>query len=134
MPCKHSLILNQSATDNINDANATAVAADYVPPHEHLEASNFVGFLVVITVIIFRFCEVSFHSEPRRGGGQQAGRKMGENKGLAENTGEDWIKEEGRDVAQEEKVLNITQTNEIEYGRSERPPSKKQLVYSHSFT
>jgi hypothetical protein len=115
MFCKHSLVLSQSTTDN--DANATAIAIDYMPPHEHLEASDFVGFIIITTVIIFGLTLWGFLSLWAKRGKQQAGREAGENKGLVENTVEDWIKKErGQDVAQE-KVLDITQTNEVEYGK-----------------
>jgi flagellar biosynthesis/type III secretory pathway M-ring protein FliF/YscJ len=113
---KHTLILSQSATEPKDNVTISAVATDHAP-YEHLDANNYIGFIMVTAVIIVVLSLwgiLSFRarrSEKKRGEGEM------EDKEKLEKLPEEWLKEPGRqDKARTEKILDAVQMNDIECG------------------
>jgi len=105
---KHSFTLNQSATVSKDTAETPAIAADHEPPHEHFNASNYIGFILVTTMIIVGLSLwgiLSFQArrrERKRGEGE-----MGD-KQKAEKMAEKWLKvREAKTRSEQRKYLTL---------------------------
>lgn len=112
---KHTLALNQLATKPEDNVNIAAIAADHAP-NEHLDASNYIGFIMVTTaivVVLSLWAILSFRA-------RRSERKMGdgetEDKQTTVQMSEEWLNGTGRQAeARTEKVPDVVQMNDIEY-------------------
>jgi hypothetical protein len=113
---KHTLALNQLATEPEDNVNISAIAADH-GRYEHLDASNYIGFIMVTTaivVVLSLWAILSFRARRNEG---KIGEGETEDKQKAEKMSEEWLKGTGRQAeARTEKVPDLVQMNDLEYG------------------
>ncbi|KIM85254.1 hypothetical protein PILCRDRAFT_355568 [Piloderma croceum F 1598] len=121
---KHTLALNQLATEPEDNVSTAAIAVDHAP----LDASNYIGFIMITTAIVVVLSLWVILSFRARRSERKIGEGETEDKQKAEKMSEEWLKGTGRQAeARTEKALDVVQMNAIEYGEGWKGTNNKQL-------
>jgi len=101
---KHTVALNQLATESEDNAN---IAADHAP-YEHLDTSNYIGFIMVTAAIVVVLSLWAILSVRARRSKKKTGKGEAEDKQRAEKVSEERLKGTGHQTeARTEKVPDV---------------------------